>query len=524
MTRALVSLFVRRMLAPEADDTGEAVSRLSTLVAAASGPGVVVATIGWVRLVLNLLMHDPDPASYARAVHADRQLLAALALSASGLATASLLDSLFPDPLDHASLGPLPLKSRVVLGARLVALFVPALLVTAAAAIPPGLLHAFAVASGGAPEGFFRNVAAIVGALGAASLTAFLVAAGAGSFLLVFGRGTARALTAPLQALLVVLAVLQPFGDRANAAPFVALHAMLLGHATHADMALVRSAGLVALVAAGALLAGFVASARRYTTGDFGPEADAPPRLLSRAASALLTRFGRSGAERQVLGLGVPTLTRSPRHRRTIVIYTAGGLALAYTGLVGATGDDPLLAEFVTALHLTSLALFIGLRTVFAMPLSRRPFETLRAMGGDEISAMALAARTLVAIVIVPLALIAGVAVAAVYDLRTGAGVLGGYALLGTALAWLLSRSFLRAPFAPGALNVEVPGATLGAALLMLGVYVGILPGFLASSASLLAPVLLPAGVGAALAALLYRGDAALAGAEPTDVSMHLGD
>src|SRR5512135_3563898 len=112
MNGTLVRLFVRRMLAPEATDTSEAASRLMTLVTAAAGPGLVVAVTGWFRLVINILMHDPDPEAYARAVTGDRLLLVALSLCTSGLATATLLDSLFPDQLDHANLGPLPLRSR----------------------------------------------------------------------------------------------------------------------------------------------------------------------------------------------------------------------------------------------------------------------------------------------------------------------------------------------------------------------------------------------------------------------------
>src|SRR5262249_10803985 len=152
----------------------------------------------------------------------------------------------------------LPLHSRDVLGARLVALFVPALLVTASAALPPGLLHAFAMASGGAPEGFWRHLASIVAALSAASFTAFLGVAGAGSLLLFLPRALAGMRPAPLQALLVAGSVLLPFtfAERVTAAPFVGLHAELLGHATPADLASARSAGLVALAGAVALLAG----------------------------------------------------------------------------------------------------------------------------------------------------------------------------------------------------------------------------------------------------------------------------
>src|SRR5262249_58169875 len=105
------------------------------------------------------------------------------------------------------------------------------------------------------------------------------------------------------------------------AAPFVALHAELLGRATHADVAQSRPAGLVALAGALALMAGFAASARRYATGDFGAEAaalTATHGLFSRIASFLLTCVGRSGPERQALRLIVPTLARSARHRRTV--------------------------------------------------------------------------------------------------------------------------------------------------------------------------------------------------------------
>jgi len=299
-----------------------------------------------------------------------------------------------------------------------------------------------------------------------------------------------------------------------------------LGGATRAELALARSAGIVALAAAAALLAGFAASARRYATGNFGPEAEAPPGVLSRAAAWLLAHAGRSGPEREALRLVVPTLARSGRHRRTIVIFTAGGMALACTGLISSrAATDPLPVGIVAALHMTSLALLIGLRSVFGMPLAARPFETLRAMGGDELSAPALVLRALVTIVVVPLALFAGLTVGVGYGVRAGAALLGAYALLATALAWLLSRSFGRAPFSPGALIVEVPGATLGAALLLFGIYVGVLPAVVSSHGLRLAPFLLPAGVAAILAALLHRGDAdEVAGPDTRDVSMHLAE
>lgn len=388
MISTLVALFVRRMLAPEADDTAGAASRLAAFGAVAMGPGVLVAATAWVRAIMYVFLGEPNPEAYAAAVAGDRQLLVALALGASGLATASLLDTLFPDERDHACLGPLPLPSRLVLGSRLAALLVPALLVAAAASLPPGFLHALAVTTGGAPEGFLRHAAALVSSLAAASLTAFLAVAGTGGLLLLLPRGVARTLAAPIQAFLVVGSVLQPlpaFARRA-AVPFVGLHATLLGRATPVDLDAARGAGLVASLAAAALLAGFAASARRYATGDFGPVAAARRGTLSRPASAMLARAGRSGPERHALRLILPTLARSGRHRRTVLTLAAGGAALAFPGLASARATaGPLpLHPALTALFLVSFALLVALRAAFGMPLAARPFETLRAMGATS--------------------------------------------------------------------------------------------------------------------------------------------
>jgi hypothetical protein len=531
MRAALIRLFVRRMLAPEAADTADATSRLTTLVAAAGGPGLVVAATGWFRLVINLLMRDPDPDAYARAVTGDRMLLVALALCTSGLATAYLLDSLFPDQLDHENLGPLPLRSRDVLGARLVALFVPALLVTASAAVPPGLLHAFAMASGGAPEGFWRHLPSIVAALAAASFTAFLVVAGAGSLLILVPRALARMLTAPLQAILVAVSVLLPFtfASRTTSAPFVALHAALLGHATHADLARVRSAGLVALAGALALLAGFTASARRYATGDFGAEATAwtaTHGLFSRVTSFLLALVGRTGPERQALRLIIPTLARSARHRRTVVIFAAGGTALAFAGLTFVEEGPAELLPFglVAALHIASFAMLVGFRTSFGTPLPAQPLETLRSMGGGDVDPPTLVLRALVAIVVVPLTLLAGLGVGTTRGTAEGVGLAGAYALFGTAYAWMFASGFRRTPFAPGALVVDAPGPMLGIAGLLFGVYVGILPAVVSSYGVPLAPFWLAAGVAAMAFALFHRGEEPVGGVEDGEVSMRLAE
>lgn len=528
MIRTLVALFVRRMLAPEADDTADAGSRLAAFGAVAMGPGLLVAATGWVRAVMYVFLGEPDPEAYAAAVAGDRRLLLALALGASGLATASLLDSLFPDERDHACLGPLPLPSRLVLGSRLAALLVPALLVAAAASLPPGLLHALAVTTGGAPEGFLRHAASLVSSLAAASLTAFLVVAGTGGLLLLLPRGVARTLAAPVQAFLVVGSVLQPlpaFARRA-AVPFVGLHATFLGPATPVDLDAARGAGLVATLAAAALLAGFAASARRYATGDFGPAAAARPGALSRPISALLARAGRSGPERQALRLIVPTLARSGRHRRTVLTLAAGGAALAYPGLVSplATAGPLPLQPALTALFLVSFALLVALRAAFAMPIAARSFETLRAMGGDELCAPTLAVRALVSTLVLPLSVVAGLGAGSTRGAVVGLGVAGSHALLGTGLAWLLGRSFGRAPFAPGALPGGEPAASLGVWLLLAGLYCGALPALLTRGEALLAPLLLPAGIAAVLIALSRHGSGGTAGPTPHDVSLRLAE
>jgi len=414
-------------------------------IALATLPGLLFS---YGALVRHVARAPADPSLRAAAVAADRAFLVAFSMLALGFVAVWVWDELLPTRRDFTVLGPLPIATERLIGAKAAA----AVRLLAICALALNLFSApvFPLVAGHWNAGPL----AVLGRVLAHLLTVSLAAAFVGS-VAVAARGllTRPAARRGVQ-LLAFVALVQSFfllpayvraAVRQSPADtwlpmlpptwFLSLHATLVGSERPLDHGL----ALLAILGLGAswlsCRSSYRAAAERAASGLAAAARTAP---ASRRAEGWLNRIAlRSPSERAGFWFVLASLWRSPRHRLTLTGY--GAVGLAASGLVsvlargGLTGDASKLQSLL--LHATFVAMFfvvLGLRSAFDVPAELRANWLFRAAGTERPGELRLGVRK-AALLIASVPVLASVP--ALAAARLDAGPLLAHLVYGLALA-----------------------------------------------------------------------------------------
>jgi hypothetical protein len=283
---------------------------------------------------------------------ADRMILLTLSMMAIGVVGLVIWDGVFPDRRDVRILGPLPIKTRRFVVARLAAIGRVYVMFSTAICVLQSVLFGMIASGYGAPVSRLHGIAAhlVTVFLACTFVFCFLVAAQC-LLLLLFGRRTALAASMVFQILfaisLVQLVVFLPDlgrvlreGGRSHeglsaiaALPptwFFGVYEVLAGTADAGAFALARiavgSTLLSTALAIGLYAASYDLLSRRALEGAAPTRGRARQLALARAAQ--LSRTVSRPLTVAVRQFTVRTLTRSRSHRMMLAIYA--GIALAF--------------------------------------------------------------------------------------------------------------------------------------------------------------------------------------------------
>uniref|UniRef100_Q01YP6 Uncharacterized protein n=1 Tax=Solibacter usitatus (strain Ellin6076) TaxID=234267 RepID=Q01YP6_SOLUE len=360
--------------------------------------GAFSILLPWYPMIVGPLRHKyayfsglPSAGPYRMAVRADELWLITLVMSATGLLTAIKWQSLFPGLRDYRVLGPLPLKTRQIFAAKLLALLIVATAAVVTLNLFPGTMFP-AVSSG--RWAFLPSVGT--------RISAYLIASTAGSYFLFFaltalqgvllnllpprqfGRvtGTLQGLLVGVMLILVVLSFsIQPEVTRLLVQPdfarwlppvwFLGLCQRLSGDPDPA-MSLLAGRALTGLaVAIVVVLASYMASYRRHRT--LLVEGAAPSRRHWRWPGLVFDRLMPDARQQAITIFIARTLAGSSQHRMILMGYGGFGIAILLSGLIGMRDfvkpDHVVAARFVYAHVILLIFLLIGVRHLFSIPI-----------------------------------------------------------------------------------------------------------------------------------------------------------
>ena len=492
--RLLVPSFLRRLYESDLVSEGVDVRPLVAWV-----PAVILAPWGFIAVVLlvkyihlaSIVEQFPDRfGELERATWGDELFFILFSMTAVGLITVLVWESVFPDKRDAQILGSLPLRGRTVLLAKLTALVLFVGVFAVAISVPTGAGFALAVSWHhwfAAPSYLLTHL--VVTPLAGVFVFVFLVALQTLLAALVHRR-LVRAISITAQ-LLFVVALIEMFvystvisgglAERAHTLAesgggswlpprwFLGLYETLLG----SDLASFHRLAVTALVATGALLAlsiaAYACSYRRIVRRELEstqPDAREPGRV-AHLVCRIWPGVVRDRTELAVIAFIGKSLARSGLHRLVLAIYMGVALALALGGIlrpliegIGVTLDEPTVALLSIPLFLSFFAL-VGLRVLFTVPIELPANWVFQITERHEKATYLRGARTaLVLIGLVPLALITLPAYWAIWDWQLAAAHTALWVLLGTLLIEALLTGFRKVPFTcsylPGKANVRL--------------------------------------------------------------------
>ena len=473
----------------------------------------------------------------------DQLLFVTFGMLALGLVGLVMWDRVFPDRRDARILGMLPLARRTHVLGRLGALGAVALLFCAGVNTPSALVYGAFLAGSEGAAGPLRGIAAHLIATGLGGLfTFFLVIAGQGTLLTIFGPRFAQRVALVLQAAFVI-AMLQTLlwvprmaiwirqafeGDAAAPALFppgwfLALYGLAAGWSR--PVPAFYSVAAIAVTASVVVLAALLLTATYPRLARLALETPPPRRgrrgLMRRLAAATGSAIARDPVTRAVAGFTGRTLLRSRTHLMMLASYAGAAVAIVLAGLlpfVARTGLHGFEVPTVAALSAPLVCNFIilaGLRVLFAIPIELKANWMFRLHAPDDRIARAVAGARIVLLLaaVVPIAAASAVVGLAFWDVQTALlhGVFAG--LLGLLLADVLLAGFRKIPFT----CTYVPGRSRARSLLPIyllafGLYAYSLAGIEATllrSPLYFVPVLLVIALGSAGFAWLRRRDLA---------------
>jgi hypothetical protein len=361
-----------------------------------------------------VLWSRPSPEPYRRALLGDDMFMLGVPMLVGAFVTLLVSSSLFPDERDFRILGPLPIRRRVVFGAKLAALvlFVGGFIVLTDLSLLPLFLltarnpwgeHLFVV----------RMVAWLATSAAASAFAILAVAAGAG--LLGLLRSSARlqgattaAKSLALGALVLSVPLVVRLSDQGGAlasgsswfllvppAWFVGLERVLMGSRDPAFLRL-AAVGLAALAGAAMTVGALYTMLFRHFEQLVLRSPNTAPATPGRSVRA---RHVGAPAYLAVRLFTVATLRRGALHQGVLVGLAAGGFGLAVNELMG--------EGWAAAALWTPFALMfacgIGVRSSLVLPMEHRANWIFRitedgATRADELRAMNDVATVCVAI------------------------------------------------------------------------------------------------------------------------------
>jgi hypothetical protein len=386
--KVLFRHFVRRSLENDLTSrSGDARVTLTTMLGFLAAPGVLAPI--WLM---------PYVGRYSHAAVYLKGALILLSVTVMGFVSALGWDSLYLDRLDFFVLGPLPLKARTIVAAKLAAVI--SLLALFSVDINLFSMLVFSPVSGD-PQTVGHTVKAIfaygAAAFGASAFIFFFFAAVQGVLINLLPRvwGTRAAALAQfaLMAVLVLMFLLFPlaFASASTAKVtvlgwcypplwFIAVYEVLIGiHTPPFDaLAVVGVRALVVCIAVSLIcyVLGYKRQLRRFIEA---PEevTTAPGAIRSALEKALNALVLRHPVERACFYFVIAALGRSRTHRLFLSLYIAAGLAFILEGvasdpyaMVRGTHSPPL-----TLLSLPLIFSFFalaGMRFVFTLPIELR--------------------------------------------------------------------------------------------------------------------------------------------------------
>lgn len=341
------------------------------------------------------------------AITTDRVILFTLSMLAMGFVGLLIWDGIFPDRRDARILGVLPVRTRTLVAARLIALGRVLLLFAAAICVPQAVLFGLLAGSYGDPAGLIRGVAAHLVTAAAACILVFSTLMALQCLLLtVLGRRAAQRASVVLQmvfavGLIQLLFFLPQIGallrDReqmlewapggAGLLPgvwFLGLYEWLGGFADDSAVTLARvAAGLtvISLILSMLLYAACYRPLSRLALEGVPPKRrHLRGRVRSSGAAATEADAIRAAVREFVLR----TLLRTRQHRMILALYAGIALALVLSSLLAVVmrrGGAELWSPSIPLLSIPLVFQFlplVGIRMVAAIPSEPKANWTFR--------------------------------------------------------------------------------------------------------------------------------------------------
>ena len=347
------------------------------------------------------------PGTLAEAISTDRLFLLTYTMIAMGFLGLVTWDGVFPDRRDARILGPLPISMRTLMFARLGAVCYMFGLFFCVTQLPTAMMFGLIAGAFDSPGGVVRGIAGQVIATGLASAFIFFsLIAMQCALLNVLGRAGVQRVAVVLQTLfaasLVMMVLFLPqlgrdIGDGSlgpdwMSSPlvrvlpsvwFLAVYEALTGFGgrgiySMAIPAVTVTAGVVS-AAIGLYAASYARLTRRALETPPGAGVGARtlwPRSIRGRAPAWLRP---SPIKRAVYAFTLRSLARSRQHRLLLSLYVALALAFVLSGILPLIlrGDPAALARPGVAVTSAPLVVMffvlVGLRTLFAIPINRKP-------------------------------------------------------------------------------------------------------------------------------------------------------
>ena len=344
----------------------------------------------------------------AEALLVDRLLFITLTMTTLGLVALVIWDGMFPDRRDARILTVLPLRGRVLVAARLLALAALAGIFLVGVNAAPTLFYGPQVARYGAATNVIRGAMAHLVATTLAGAFVFcLLVALQGVVLNLGGRRASERLSVLLQVFFVVALLQMIFflprmrsllpGDLSTVWSdpwlrwipsiwFLGLYDVLGGRPATGAMGLAR----YAVLASGASIAGaaglVVLTHRRLTTlalESVQTDSRRSP-MIVRAVQALTWRICPHPVARSTFEFTLRTFIRSRSHRLLLAMYVGAAFALVASAIVPVAIRDGLAGfthpgvEILSAPLVLGFLSLIGLRVAFAVPVEPRANWVIR--------------------------------------------------------------------------------------------------------------------------------------------------
>jgi hypothetical protein len=398
-TRLLAKTFFGRFFESELMPPGlPQVQLVIWSIALLAAPGLLFPT----RFAAKYITLRFNRAALAEAILVDRLLFITLTMTTLGVVALVIWDGMFPDRRDARILTVLPLRGRVLVAARLLALSALAGIFLVGVNAAPTLFYGSQIARYGAATNVIRGVMAHLVATTLAGAFVFsLLVALQGIVLNLGGRRASERLSVLLQVFFVVALLQMIFflprmrsllpGDLSTVWSdpwlrwipsiwFLGLYDVLGGRPAAGAMGLAR----YALVASGASIAGaiglFVLTHRRLTTLALeSVQTDSRrSRAIVRGIRALSRRICPHAVARSTFEFTLRSLIRSRSHRLLLAMYVGAAFALVASAIVPVAIRDGLASftdpgvEVLSAPLVLGFLSLIGLRVAFAIPVEPR--------------------------------------------------------------------------------------------------------------------------------------------------------